>query len=59
MTEIFLYGTYGNLIRENAQGLALFYDTLLTLESVKTKTKTSRGYESSCVFKEVIVLFVL
>jgi hypothetical protein len=30
---------------------------LLTLESVRTETKTSQGYESSCIFKEVVLLF--
>ena len=34
-------------------------DWLLTLESVRTKTTTSQGYKSPCIFIEVVLLFIL
>jgi hypothetical protein len=37
-------------------GVCTMEDFVLTLESVRTETTTSRGYKSSCVFIEVVLL---
>jgi hypothetical protein len=42
----------------NPHGAIKIVEVLLTLESIRTETTTSRGYKSPCVFIEVVLLFI-
>jgi hypothetical protein len=38
--------------------LELWLRSILTLESIRTETTTSRGYKSPCILIEVVLLYI-